>query len=449
MRFGGRDALELTQQPTLALAQSPPNPVGEVAVEVTLEGCAPETAAQRFAYRVFVDQTAARLPKPRCSTGEVCQAAHIKFGDLNGDGLQDLVQATGGISGATRTSNQAFFNNPMRPGFFSGRNVPDPPGGAQNSGRVDLADVDADGDLDVLFANDTAGGELWLNDGTGVFTRSPFSGTLERLPSAFDAQFVDVNNDGRKDIVYLEIGVDENNGTPRNGPDHVFLNQGGGTFTEVANAFPASVFSVHDHKMAFGRFNNDDFLDMIVVVDSHFQPRPLHRLMLGDGQGRFRPVSAPTLEGIFGDLFGIEVGDFNGDGRDDVFLPVEGRVIRQGGCQFVIQGAPNVLLLNDGNGNLTDRSDLLPAASEATIGAAQFDVDGDGDIDLVAINFGVATRILVNEGNGRFHDASDALRDAPLCGLSAAGAVIDRTGVPALAMGGNFETRLWVQTSQP
>lgn len=371
-------------------------------------------------------------------------------GDLNGDGLRDLVQANGGISPSDRQTNQVFFNTPARPGFFAGRNFADPVGaGPQNSGRVDLGDVNGDGALDVLFTNDSRGGELWLNDGRGNFAPSAFSGVLERLPSAFDAQFVDVNNDGKLDIVYLEIGVDQNNGMPRNGPDHVFLGDGRGGFSEVNGAFPADDFSVHDHKMAFGHFNSDAFLDVAVVVDSHFTPQPFHRMFYGDGQGHFQRVASEPLERIFADVFGIEVGDFDGDGKDDLFLPAEGRVLRSGGCQYIIAGSTNFLLLNNGQGNFTDRSDLLPPFNEPTIGSALVDIDGDGDLDIVAVNFGAPTRIFVNAGNGQFHDASASLRDPPQCALAAASAVIDASGNPALAIGGNFETRLWVQTAHP
>jgi hypothetical protein len=450
VRFGTQAALEIAPTNDGALAQSPPAAVGEVGVEVTLEGCAPETVATPFAYRVFVDETAARLPKPPClGTEPECRASHLRFGDLNGDGLADLVQAGGGIETSIRLTNQAFFNDPMRPGFFAGRNLPDGVDGRQNTARVDLADIDADGDLDLLVANDSSGGELWLNDGSGGFSRAAFSATLEGLEPAFDAQFVDVNRDGRPDIVYLAIGVSRDVGMPRNGPDRVFLNEGGGNFRELAGAFPADQFSVHDHKMAFGRFNNDDFVDMVVAVDSHFLPRPFHRVMLGDGQGRFANTAAPVIEAFFGDVFGVEVADFNGDGFDDIFFPNEGTARAGGACGITISGAINGLFLNDGRGAFLDRSDLLPAFNEATIGSAHFDVDQDGDVDLVAIQFGAPTRIFVNDGRAGFHDASAALRDAPLCSLSAALSPIDRTGIPAFAIGGDFETRLFVQTSSP
>jgi hypothetical protein len=178
-------------------------------------------------------------------------------------------------------------------------------------------------------------------------------------------------------------------------------------------------------------------------------PRPQHRLYYGDGAGRFRVEADPVLRAVAGDVFGIDVGDFDGDGRPDLFLPVEGTGRTGGVCGILIAGRTNVLLLNDGTGHFVDRSDLLPAHSEPTIGSASFDVDNDGDIDLVAVNHGAPTRIYVNEGNGRFHDASVALRDPPQCALAAAGAASDPSGVPALVVGGLFPTRLWVQTHTP
>jgi hypothetical protein len=446
--FGGTPALEVRNQAGRALAQSPPHEVGGVDVQVTLEGCPPEGAAQRFQYRVFVDRTAGRIPHPAClGDPPECHANYLRFGDLNRDGLNDFVQASGGIDATSRQSNLVYLNDPARPGFFRATVLPFA-GGEQNHARVDLADIDGDSDLDLLFAG-SGGGSLFVNDGQGGFSRAPFSATLERLGGSFDAQFADVNGDGRPDILFLEIGIEGRDGQPaQNGPDHVFLNQGGGAFTELAGAFP-STFSVHDHRMGIGDFTGDGRPDVAIVVDSHYRPRPPHRLLFGDGTGRFRLEAEPDLSDIFGDIFGIEVGDFDGDGRLDLFLPVEGRVTANGGCGIIIEGQANVLLLNDGTGHFVNRSDLLPPHTDPNIQSASFDVDGDGDIDLVTVGYGAVTRIYVNEGNGRFHDASAALLDPPTCSLSAAGAAIDGTGVPALLVGGVYPTRLWMQTSAP
>jgi hypothetical protein len=451
--FGGTNALEIQNAADLstALAQSPPHAIGEFDVQVTLQGCPPETAAPRFQFRVLADRTAQRLPHPPCNgTPRQCHAASIKFGDLNGDGLNDFAQANGGIQVTARQSNRVYMNQPNQPGFFTSIDLPDEPRGPQNSARVDVGDIDGDGRPELLFATSTGGGLLYMNDGQGNFRLAPFSRTLEALGGSFDAQFADVNNDGRPDIVYLEIGISQDIGTPRNGPDHVFLNMGGGNFSEVANAFPSTIFSVHDHKMAINRFNSDNNLDMAVVVDTHFVPQPSNRYLVGDGSGRFQLFAQPAFDNLQADMFGIETGDFNGDGHPDLFIAAEGAAFSGGECGGItIRGHTNILLLNDGTGVFVDRSDLLPPFNEPTIGSAAFDIDGDGDLDLVAVNFGVPTRIYLNDGRGNFHDASDAFLDPPVCSLSAAGAPIDPSGVPALVMGGQYDTRIWIQTTTP
>lgn len=449
VRFGAQAALDLQVRGGVTFAQSPPQQVGEVPLEVTLQGCAPELAEGNFAYRVLVDQTSERLPVVACSgTPTECHGAAFRFGDLNGDGLQDFVQVNGGVEPSDTQNNVVFLNRPDRPGFFAARALPDGPSGTMNHASVDLGDVDQNGTLDVLVAG-SRGGVLYTNDGRANFSVAGFTSTLSRLGGSFDAKFADLNRDGFLDIVYLEIGNAAGVGEPaRNGPDHVFLGGRGGVFNERQAAFPET-FSVHDHRMGIADFNGDGNLDVAIVVDSHYTPQPPHRLLLGNGDGTLRMSNAPSLSGIFGDIFGIQAGDFNGDGRPDLFLAVEGAVIGQGGCGLRIVGQRNVLLLTDSSGSLVDRSDLLPADADPSIGVAAYDIDGDGDLDLVVVNYGRDSKIYVNEGNGRFHDASASFTVPPTCGQAAAVSPIDNTGIPAVVIGGSFSTRLWVQTAAP
>lgn len=90
---------------------------------------------------------------------------------------------------------------------------------------------------------------------------------------------------------------------------------------------------------------------------------------------------------------GVALGDVDGDGRVDVFLArLEG---------------PDVLYRNLGGWRFEDVTATSGLAAEDlfSTGAVFADVDGDGDVDLVATSLGGGKRVLFNDGNGRFGDA--------------------------------------------
>ena len=92
---------------------------------------------------------------------------------------------------------------------------------------------------------------------------------------------------------------------------------------------------------------------------------------------------------------GVSLGDFDGDGLDDLYVGQPG-------------GLPNRLLKNNGNGTFADVTqwaglDVLDETSMALFG----DLDSDGDQDLILI--GTAPVLFRNDGGGRFRLDDDAL----------------------------------------
>ena len=86
---------------------------------------------------------------------------------------------------------------------------------------------------------------------------------------------------------------------------------------------------------------------------------------------------------------GVAIGDVNGDGLEDLYLPQPG-------------GLPNRLYLHQPDGTLLDHSvtggvDFL----DSTRSALLLDLDNDGDLDLVT-NLGPELVFLANDGSGRF-----------------------------------------------
>ncbi|MEQ9641479.1 MAG: calcium-binding protein [Alphaproteobacteria bacterium] len=161
--------------------------------------------------------------------------------------------------------------------------------------------------------------------------------------------------------------------------------------------------------MATGDFNADGQLDLILPLTFHpITMRDNDGLVfLGDGAGGFALAGGSVDNFVTEHARWTVVADFNGDGDDDVFVGDHGF----DGDPF--PGHQNVLLLSDGSGGLRNASANLPQRNDFTHSAAAGDIDGDGDIDLIAANSGVAsaqgTQVLLNDGAGRFTAASGRL----------------------------------------
>ncbi len=99
---------------------------------------------------------------------------------------------------------------------------------------------------------------------------------------------------------------------------------------------------------------------------------------------------------------GAAWGDVDGDGWVDLFLP-------QGGGREGSEPPKSRFFRNDGGKRLVDESTARGLAlTGAGMGALFYDADGDGDLDLIALNYG-RNRFMLNDGKGHFTDASDAV----------------------------------------
>lgn len=175
------------------------------------------------------------------------------------------------------------------------------------------------------------------------------------------------------------------------------------------------------HEIAVGDFNGDRISDILFAAfyyPIHDEAIPI-RIVLGTAGGGFREATSELFDGaIPGTIHPrqIAVGDFNGDGVDDIF-------IADHGTDNNPRGAPNLLLLSDGNGKLVDRSFTLPDNGGFTPGTGYFggfthsvaagDVNGDGHLDLYVGNISgtlnTPPHLLINDGKGNFSIAENAL----------------------------------------
>jgi Bacterial Ig-like domain (group 3)/FG-GAP-like repeat len=298
----------------------------------------------------------------------------VVIGDVNGDGIPDLVVAneyandhsTEGVVGVLLGNGDGTFRAAV--GYDSGGN------GALS---VTIADVNGDRHPDIIVANQciasgcsatgTGSVGILLNDGKGAFLPAATysSGALY----ADSVAVGDFNRDGKPDIVVANKCPVDGNCNTENGSLGVLLNMGDGTFK--APVMYSSGGYEYALAVAVADLNSDRKLDLIVgnwcqniSVCGGASPTGGVSVLLGKGDGTFQlPV---TYAGGTGDAASIAVGDVNGDGHPDVLLT----------------GGSNVdVLLGNGDGTL--QAPVGVANFQTTAAVAIADLNADGRPDLV------------------------------------------------------------------
>ncbi|MBE1289023.1 MAG: hypothetical protein GJ679_03340 [Rhodobacteraceae bacterium] len=140
-----------------------------------------------------------------------------------------------------------------------------------------------------------------------------------------------------------------------------------------------------------------------------------------DASGAASELSIRTENGAISRIHEREaaVADFNGDGIDDFFIAAHGLDMQP------FPGEQNILVLSSADGPVEVSSTNLPIMSDMSHGADAGDIDGDGDVDIViATHRGVERYepyVLLNDGTGVFtyQPLSERLDDASILSLYA------------------------------
>lgn len=281
--------------------------------------------------------------------------AQLAVGDIDGDGDQDVV-----------SGGQAIWLNDGAGAFTdSGQTI-------ATGGEAKLADIDGDGDLDLVGTT-----TVLTNDGSGVFADSG-----QNLLGGPTVEVGDLDGDGDLDAV---TGVTY-------GPNRVWLNNGNGQFTNTGQGLGTAT----SHGLTLADFDSDGDLDIFSANNG-----PVNRVWFNDGNAVF--TDSGQMLGGFSPSFEAEHGDVDGDGDIDVFV----------GNDDSNLGAR--LWLNDGSGQFVNSGQSIATAAGAPrIRAPRLgDLDGDGDLDLFAINVRAPSEVWINDGAGVFSDSGQRINFVP------------------------------------
>ena len=312
-------------------------------------------------------------------------------GDLNGDGLDDII--FGGWPNVSLTmlrNDGRGFVAVVLPGMpkHDGSN-------ASWTEALALADVDGDGDLDLLVGNNEEPNYLLRNDGVAGFAPGvPLPGSTTLVTGALAVG--DVDGDGHVDVF---LGNDE-------APNQLLLNEGGGRFRESPHPLPDS--GACDLKTKTGHWtkqqcstrgialhdvDGDGALD--AIIGNYFGD---NFLLPNMGNGTFKgPITLSEGNAGYdgtGPTLSVAIGDVDGHGLADV--------------AFGEEGAPNLLVRsNNRSGGFLPAWPLPPVAPcslpdcPQTDAIALVDLDGDGLLDLVEANYGDPSIWRRNRGHAR------------------------------------------------
>ena len=231
-------------------------------------------------------------------------AQSVVAADVDGDGDGDLIFGNHG-------QNFLFINGGGR---FSDQTQVRLPAFADLTQDVEVGDVDGDGDLDIVFGNVDAN-RILLNDGRGFFAdatagRLPFRAAIEETR---EADLADVDGDGDLDLHFANVAF-----VPGADPqDRLLINDGRGFFSDQTAARIGRE-TAHTPDAEFVDVDRDGDLDLVTAT---FRDTKAYRVYLNDGAGFFREATGSVFPaGLSGEGVDVEVADFNGDGKLDIYF---------------------------------------------------------------------------------------------------------------------------------
>lgn len=299
--------------------------------------------------------------------------------DLDLDGDQDLLIPEGPGQSIRHFRNDGGM-------VFTDVTASQPLGTTVSAKACVAADVDNDGDPDVLVVQYNAPDLLFINDGAGNFTEEGASRGLGHPGPGWSAAFGDYNRDGWIDLLigtYITpLGYAADN--------RLYRNDGGGMFTDVTGA--TGLEDANGLNLASLWFDHDDdgWPDMILANDKGgggiFDPGSVYR---NNGNGTFTDLGPTAQAYLYADGMGIDVGDLFNDGA--------------GWDIFVTDSPPDHVLLSwdPGLGVYQDIAAAtgMAAAPSPGWGLQFLDVDNDGWQDLYVVHTLTPNALYMNPGS--------------------------------------------------
>lgn len=351
--------------------------------------------------------------------GDTGYGLGVAVGDYNNDKHPDIYLNNYGANTLYRNNGDGTFADvTAKAGVANGHQV---------GAGTNFLDMDGDGDLDLFVSNyvgftydnhkviyetgrpaysgpadyPSTADNLFRNNGDGTFTDvTAASGVGAHKGTGMGTVCLDFDNDRDTDIYVANDGLG----------NFLFSNDGKGKFEEVGLISGAAYDLNGDAQSSMGAgcgdYDNDGKIDLYVTG----YQRELTVLYKNLGDGLFDDVTRLTGagEGTYQHVnWGNEFVDFDNDGDRDLFV-ANGHFERE--AKKIADSAsflsPNILLMNTGSGKFVNVSDQSGDGLEVKLtsrGTAFDDLDNDGDLDAVILNWQEKPTILRNDSPAGNH----------------------------------------------
>lgn len=287
------------------------------------------------------------------------------FADFNGDGMLDVLSASGSLVTGVNPSGFA------------------PPTYIGITGRIVVSgDFNQDGKQDAVFVASPGSAfpttlSVMLGNGDGTFRAGPVYTVNSQIAALAVA---DLNNDGHLDLIAGTSPVGGINSTPV--LVLVFAGAGNGTFTQTATiSLPGPLDGLAGaNNIAVADFNKDGYPDIALVQGSSVA------ILLGTGGGAFGPPSLVTMPSTIFLGPGVVAADLNGDQKLDLLIST--------------QNTYNILLAGNGDGTFAAGTTLN--LLQSTQAYAFADANGDRIPDLIACGREGDAAVMLGQSGGTF-----------------------------------------------
>lgn len=251
--------------------------------------------------------------------------------------------------------------------------------------NMSSGDVNGDGREDVYVCGAAGGlGRLFIQQPEGNFLISgQFIFPEDNLKTDADVLLIDVDNDEDLDVYIVSGGYHSYTPNDPNLQDRLFLNNGKGRFEKAEQSLPEMLSSKSCVKGM--DFDHDGDVDLFVgghIIPGQYPLPALSYLLVNDGTGRFANRASELLPDFMGGMVTDAAWvDANKDGWEDLMIVGEFMPIR-------------LFINQEGKGFEEKSSDYFDFPTNGLWSSIEVaDFDNDGDMDVIAGNFGTNSQL--------------------------------------------------------